>query len=536
MKFMKPLLMTGLLAAVAPAFAQEAYIANQLIVKFKPGTTAAQQSAVHKQVGTTVVQTASSIGWILVRIPTNKSLATVEAQYRANSTIALTSKNPTVKKFIDPNDTDWPKQWGPVRVNAPQMWDLNVGAPAATVAILDTGVDLDHPDLMGNLLPGTDTGDGDNNPDDPDGHGTHCAGIAGAIGNNGLGVAGMGWTNKILPVRVFGAAGGFAVATGITWAADNGADVISMSLGVGDFEALHEAIDYAWGKNILLVAAAGNDGDQRQNLPASHEKVLAVSNSTQDDSRNPGSTYGQWVDVAAPGTDIWATLPGGTYGSLTGTSMSCPMVAGLAGVIYSAGGDGMTNQQAWDLITSTSVDVDYVKHGRIDAFEAVNNVAQWETRTTAPGSISLYSGRALTGGPTQVATKDGKVASSIATLDRVLGSTTGIVLNYKIPDPLSTYRDPRFAFSAKTDVSSTLMLFFYNWKTGTYDFSRSIGMNQTMRDSTIFLPQNPANYVDANRNVRILARVHVPVTRGRSVPTFRFSIDQGRFEGEVRTN
>ena len=537
MKLIKPLLVAGLLAAFASAFAQQqAYVANHLIVKFKPGVALDQQGRVHQQMRTTVILRSEAIEWTLVRIPTTKSLATVEAEYIKSGYIAQVSKNPIATKLFTPNDPDFPKQWGPVRVNAPQMWDVNVGTPAATVAILDTGVDLDHPDLAANLLPGTDTGDGDNNPDDPEGHGTHCAGIAGAIGNNGIGVAGMGWSNKILPVRVFGGVGGMAVATGIIYAADNNADVISLSLKVSDFPALRDAVDYAWNKNVLIIAAAGNDGNQAVNYPAGYEKVMAVANSLPDDSRSPGSTFGPWVDVAAPGTDIWSTFPGGTYGSATGTSMACPMVAGLAGVLYSVGGGQMTNQRAWDIITDTSVDVDYVIHGRIDAFAAVNAVPTFETVTSAPTSLSLFMGKGLSGGPAQVAVKDGKVASAISVFDSKLGSTAGITLNYKIPNPLATYQNPRFAFTAKTDVTSTLMLFFYNWKTNTYDFSRSIGMSASMRDASIFLPPNSANYVDASRNVRILARVHVPVTRGRSVPTYRFSIDQGRFEGEVRTN
>ena len=538
MKLIKPLLTAGLLVATVSAFAQEAYIGNHLIVKFKSGVAADQQMRVHQQMRTTVLQKVDAIGWTLVKIPTTKSLATVEADYIKSGYIAQISKNPTIKLFATPNDPDFSKQWGPVRVNAPLAWDINTGSPAATVAIIDSGVDIDHPDLVTNLLPGTDVGDNDSNPDDVIGHGTHCAGIAGAAGNNGIGIAGIGWTNKILPVKIIGTNGGFAAVAGIVWATDNGADVLSMSFGVSDHQALRDAIDYAWNKNVLPIAAAGNDGDQRVNLPAGLDKVLAVANSLPDDTRSPSSTFGQWVDVAAPGTDIWSTVPGGAYENKTGTSMSCPLVAGIAGLIYSVGGDQMTNERAWEIITSTSLiaDVDYVKYGRVDAFACLENVPTYETVTSSPTSLSLFLGRGLTGTPAQVAVKDGKVASAISVFDAKLGSTAGIVLNYKIPSPIAVYKDPRFAFTAKTDVTSTLMLFFYNWKTNTYDFSRSIGMNATMRDANIFLPPNSANYVDASRNVRILARVHVPVTRGRSVPTYRFSIDQGRFEGEVQAN
>jgi thermitase len=520
---------------VAGAFAQS-YMPDQLIVKFKPGSQAVE-AQVHAAAGTQIIQRNAAINWTLVRIPQGKTKAQVKAIYSTfPNYVTNVTENPVSPVTLDttPNDPGFAQQWGPAKVFAPKMWDRSQGNTSTVVCILDTGVDIDHPDLMANLLPGDDPGEGDNNPDDEMGHGTHCAGIAGAIGNNGIGVAGMGWKNKILPVKVFGSVGGFAVATGITYAADHGANVISMSIKISDFQALRDAVDYAWGKNVLLIAAAGNDGNQLVNYPAGYDKVLAVASSDPNDGKSGFSTYGDWVDVAAPGSGIYSTLMGGLYGNNSGTSMACPMVAGLAGVLFAEGGITYTNQQVWDIICASSDKVNYVKFGRINAGRAINMIQQYKVVATPPSLATLFIGTKMTGGATQMVKNDGKVALVSSAFVAATGSTAGVILDYTPTDPIASYIDPQIHFAVRTDLPATMMVFLFNNTTQKWDFIRSTGTKATTTELLAVLPESMGKYITAQGKIKVLVRTHVPVTRGSGAASYRLQIDQAVFEGNVK--
>ena len=166
-----------------------------------------------------------------------------------------------------PNDPGWVNQYGLVAIHAPQGWDDNTGSSAVTIAIVDTGVDLSHEDLAGKIVPGYDFVNNDTVPQDDNGHGTHVAGIAAAITNNNIGVAGVSWGARIMPVKVLDSSGSGSianVAAGIVWAAQNGAEVINISLGCGLLtcpsppQVLSDAVDFAYAEHATLVAAAGN--------------------------------------------------------------------------------------------------------------------------------------------------------------------------------------------------------------------------------------------------------------------------------------
>jgi thermitase len=259
-----------------------------------------------------------------------------------------------------PNDTGWGYQYGLVNIRAPQGWDFATGSTAVTIAIVDTGVDYGHPDLAGKLLGGYDFVNGDANPQDDNGHGTHVAGIAAAASNNGSGVAGVSWGARILPVKVLDAAGnGFYddTASGIIWATDHGAQVINLSLG-GDSASsvLEDAVNYAYGQGVILVAAAGNTGVNAVMYPARYPNVLAVAATDNADNRAGFSNYGPEVDLAAPGVGIYSTWLGG-YGYDSGTSMSTPFVAGLAAILRGLPGNASPDGIAWQM-ESTALDIE----------------------------------------------------------------------------------------------------------------------------------------------------------------------------------
>jgi thermitase len=235
-----------------------------------------------------------------------------------------------------PNDPGWINQSGWLSIHAPQGWDLSTGSNAVTIAIVDTGVDYFHPEFMGKLLAGYDFVNLDADPQDDHGHGTHVAGIAAATGNNGLGLAGVAWGARLLPVKVLDRNGNGSNATaaaGIIWATDHGAQVINLSFG-GEkaSQVLSDAVQYAAARGVILVAAAGNTGRLGLLYPARYSPVIAVGAVDSMGQRAWFSNYGPGLDLVAPGVSIYSTVVGG-YGYKNGTSMAAPFVSGLAAIL-----------------------------------------------------------------------------------------------------------------------------------------------------------------------------------------------------------
>jgi hypothetical protein len=235
-------------------------------------------------------------------------------------------------------------QWGWRRLGGSDLARLG-DASGLIVAVLDTGVDASHPDLVGRVLPGWDSmnpeGDG---RFDPNGHGTHVAGILGASSGNGEGISGVAPGVAILPVRVLDATGNGdddELALGIIWAVDNGADILNLSIGGAIPSTLLEgAIDYALSNGVLVVVAAGNDGATGNipSYPAAYRQVLAVGSTDSSDRRSIFSNTGEYLDIAAPGSWIVSTWPGGRYQTSSGTSMAAPFVAGAAALLQARTG------------------------------------------------------------------------------------------------------------------------------------------------------------------------------------------------------
>ena len=267
-----------------------------------------------------------------------------------------------------PTDPLWPKEWGPALIGAPAAWTVTMGSPKVVIAVLDTGVDSSQPDLRGALVPGYDFVNGDDDPSDDNGHGTRTAGIVGARADNGLGISGVCPRCSVMPVKVAsknGSASWLDVASGISWATDHGASVISMSLGGGPSDAVAAAIQYAQSKGVLVVAAAGNNASSQPFYPAADPGVLSVAGTAKNGRLYSWSNYGAWVDVAAPGCDT-TTFVGDGFGEFCGTSASTPVVAGLAGLAlsYSPSSSAETVEHA---IVSSAHQVAGVADGRVDA-------------------------------------------------------------------------------------------------------------------------------------------------------------------------
>ncbi|MBN1507431.1 MAG: S8 family serine peptidase [Sedimentisphaerales bacterium] len=271
-----------------------------------------------------------------------------------------------------PNDPEYDKQWSLDKIGVSQAWDTCQGSDEVIVAVIDTGVDYDHRDLQGNVwrneaewdgLPGVDDDDNgyiddaygynfayaNNDPIDDNGHGTHCAGIIAAVGNNGLDTAGICWNARIMALKMLDAAGDGTSADAVPaiyYAVANGADVISLSWGSEDeSQAIQDAIAYARRQGVLVVAAAGNDDSEALFYPAADPYVIATAATDSSDKRWYLSNHGSWVDIAAPGRDILSLSVTGTSSTATasaftkkmsGTSMAAPHVSGACALLLAA--------------------------------------------------------------------------------------------------------------------------------------------------------------------------------------------------------
>lgn len=275
-----------------------------------------------------------------------------------------------------PNDTYYREyQWNLPLIGMEQSWDVSEGSSDVVVAVVDTGVDMEHPEFAGKLVEGYNVLEDNNVPQDDNGHGTHVSGIIAAKTNNADGIAGMSWNSKLMPVKAIGADGsGSAVdiAQGIYWATDHGADVINLSVGnYTSSAALREACRYAYDHNVVLVAASGNDATDQPSYPAAYEEVLSVAAVDHRKERADFSNFGDYVDVAAPGVDIPSTYIYSDYASLSGTSMACPHVAALASLVRSVH-PGMPSHDVMELIRKTTVDLGPPGHDQLYGYGLIN--------------------------------------------------------------------------------------------------------------------------------------------------------------------
>ncbi len=288
-----------------------------------------------------------------------------------------------VHATIVPDDPDLYLQWGLSKIQAPAAWDETTGSSDLVIAIVDTGVDLNHPDLNDKIVPGRDFVNDDYIAQDDHGHGTHVAGIAAAETNNSRGVAGVSWGARIMPIKVlrYDGDGYYSdVARGVRYACNHGAQIINLSLGgANPSSTLKDALEQAYADGCIIVAAAGNSGQDEIDYPARYAEAIAVAATDQVDDHAAFSDYGPQVEVAAPGVDIYSTLwtpSSHTYGWKLGTSMSTPHVSGLAALILSLCPQ-LTNAEVRSVIRSTAKDLGapgwdpYFGFGRIDAPKAI---------------------------------------------------------------------------------------------------------------------------------------------------------------------
>jgi subtilisin family serine protease len=358
--------------------------ADRLVVFARPGANVA--SAAHA-VGAVEVGYDAKLGMHVWRVPRGDVASAVQ-RLRTVSGVVHAEADVVGSLAATPNDPDYPVgsyrggQWGFVNVKAASAWDTSTGSPNVVIAIVDSGISA-HPDLVSNLVAGHNVLDGLSDATDTLGHGTEAAGVAAATTNNATGVAGYCWTCELMPVKVTNTSTVLMsdVATGITWAADHGAKVISLSLSsTSNSSALSAAVSYAQSKGAVIVAAAGNAACNCPAYPAALPGVISVAGSDYYDNLYSWSSYGSWVSVAAPGQNLTTALKdpstGAQWGYVTaaGTSFATPAVAGEAGLLAAAA----PNASATDIVNAILAGVDpvaganQVGHGRIDLVSALS--------------------------------------------------------------------------------------------------------------------------------------------------------------------
>ena len=353
------------------AASQSSHITGQIMVKFRDRAAA---TGVLRQHGLSEGAGIGATGAQLITVPAGKELQLIEALSR-NPAVEYAEPNEVVTAATD--DQYFRQQYAlqnvgqsltntagtllaadgtpDADVDAVEAWGVTKGG-STKVAILDTGVANVHDDIApqvvgyANFVTADTKEDPKANPEDKYGHGTHVAGIVAAKADNQIGVAGVCPECSILDVKVLndsGSGSSSVIANGISWAADNGAQVINMSLGQRvSSRTLEAAVNYAWNKGVVIVAAAGNAGTQAKIYPGAYPNVIAVAATDNKDNKASFSTYGKWVDVAAPGVNVYSTFPNhpfvlGTqngrsqgYDVASGTSMASPIVAAVAALVW----------------------------------------------------------------------------------------------------------------------------------------------------------------------------------------------------------
>jgi subtilisin family serine protease len=429
------------------------YSNKHILVKFKQGVSNSVKMNIHKKIGAVRKMKYKKARIEKVNIP-NKKVIDVINEYLADDRVEYAEPDYIVKTLLMPNDPDFSELWGlhntglsggsvDADIDAPEAWDITTGDDVV-IAVIDTGVDYTHEDLSSNMWVNTneipdngldDDGNGyiddyrgwnfineTNDPMDDLGHGTHCSGIIAGVGNNGIGVTGINWTAKIMPLKFLDAGGsGYAsdAVEALIYAQDMGARISSNSWGGGGYsQSLYDAISAFGNAEGLFIAAAGNDGlnaDIYDHYPSGYNlaNIISVAATDRNDTLAWFSNYGPAnVDLAAPGVDIYSTLPeyaylsstcndndGDGYDYCSGTSMAAPHVAGVAGLVLSRN-SGMDVTELKDIIMNsvdpvTSLNGKMVTGGRLNAQKAINTVP-WLLFSSKSGIIASGTAQDIT--------------------------------------------------------------------------------------------------------------------------------------------
>jgi len=345
------------------------YVSDQIIVKFDDSLKTSDMEAIVSPLGGKLLEEIPRLNYWVLQVPPSQ-VPNILAALQSNSKVKIAEPNYITQIFSVPDDPDYAKQDYLTNIQIQQAWEITTGSPDVVIAVIDTGLDVDHPDLSPKIWMNKgeigvdnqgrdkrqnqvdDDSNGyiddwqgwnaiDNNGElqDANGHGTHVAGIAAAEANNSQGIAGISWGARLMPVMALDKSGDGSytqIAKALVFAAQHGAQIINLSAGGTAFsQLLKDAIDYAATNGSLIVAAAGDTGSDQPTFPASLDPVIAVGATDIQNQHAKFSTYGKAIDLVAPGVKIYSTVPGRGYDVHSGSSMAAAQVSGAAALLAS---------------------------------------------------------------------------------------------------------------------------------------------------------------------------------------------------------
>ena len=484
-----PALLAGILTSAGAHAAPSEKV--RVLIKPKPDMSETALHALLSAHGGEEAKTISGVETRVVEVPRQTALKLLQV-LKNRSEVEYAEADATAHAFASTNDPYFTNgsQWYLSKIQAPNAWDVSTGAPEVVVAVLDTGVRASHPDLAGKVLAGWDFADNDSDPTDENGHGTAVAGLIGAASGNGTGMASVAWKTAILPVRVLGKDGSGShsdIADGIVWAADQGADVINLSLGgTGSSSTLQNAINYAWSKGVVIIAAAGNNGDSVPCYPGACTNVVAVSATNSSDARTSWSNYGSYIDIAAPGANILSLSGTSGYEAMDGTSFSSPLTAGVVALMRAAN-PALSNANIVNALLNNADDLgasgkdNDFGYGRINARRAVVAVSGAASAVDAIAPIVTINSPAAGG------TISGITGVNVSASDNAGVSRVELYIGGSLYAQ-SSASSPTFSWNTGNFIDGT-----YTLEVRAYDAANNIGKstrsvtvrNSAARDSSV---------------------------------------------------
>ncbi|PWU05246.1 MAG: alkaline serine protease [Terriglobia bacterium] len=457
--------------------------------------------------GAPIDHTLAALNVHVLRVPTT-ALDRVQQALENSGMFIFVEKDQIAQATATPNDPDYPSAWHLTQISAPSAWDSTTGSPNVVIAIVDSGADSTHPDLGPKLVPGWSFLTGTSNISDTMGHGTATAGTSGAATNNSTGVSSIAWQNPIMPLVVVDSTGYASysnMANAITYATDHGARIINLSLaGSGASSTLQNAVNYAWSKGAVVFASAGNSSSSSPYYPAACDNALAISSTNSQDQLSGFSNYGSWIDLAAPGENIWTTNSGGGYGAWSGTSFSSPIAAAVGALALSlqpslsASALVSLLEQNTDDLGTPGFDTSF-GWGRVNAYK-VALAAKGFVGDTIPPTVSISS-------PAAAETVSGTVTVSGSAADN-----TGVTKVELWVDGVlnSSTTSAAFSFSWNSagvaNGGHTLVAKAYDAAGNVGQASVNVAVSNVIPPDTVppaVAITNPANGATVNGNVKI---------------------------------
>mgnify|MGYP005835454611 CR=1 FL=1 len=440
----------------------QAWVPGRLLVQPRPGLPEAELDKIIKPHGGKRIGRIEGIDVHVVALPAKASEKAIAALLAKNKHLKFAELDVIVSPAATANDTYYSKAWHLPKIGVPSAWDTSKG-DGVIIAILDTGLNTNHEDLLGRTVPGWNFYDNNADTTDVHGHGTAVAGAAVAGTNNGKGVAAIAGNAYVMPVRIADAnaqATGSAIAQGLVWAADRGAKVANISYhGIPGNLTVQNAAKYMKNKGGLVVVAAGNTSAEI--VSPADDSMIFVSATDQNDVKTSWSSWGSYVDLAAPGVSIYTTDRGGGYQVASGTSLASPVVAGVVGLMWAAN-PTLGPIDIEKVLFTTARDLgaagfdSYYGYGRVDAAAAVQAALTTVTKDSIAPTVSVTS-------PAAGSTVKGLVAVDVAASDNVGVTRVDLVVNGK---QLASDVSAPFGFSWDStqvaDGNATLVAYAYD--------------------------------------------------------------------------